>query len=163
MGTKFLADSEILTVAMNIEEDGYKFYDEAAKAIKSKEAGEIFCKLRDDELDHGKIFREMFDLLPGADSNDLFGIKDEIASYLRALVETGVFKSMDKGSFKRLNEVRALETGIQAERDSVLFYTEARRVSVNPKAKDIISRVIDIEKEHIVILTKRLRIARKLF
>jgi rubrerythrin len=163
MGTKFLSDNEMLTVAMNMEDEGYRFYDTIAKQTKRKETKEIFQKLRDDETEHYKTFKEMLDSLPGADSKDYFGIKEETASYLRVLVETGVFKNVDKESLRRIDETKTLEMAIQAERDAVLFYTEAQKSSVNPKAKKIMSEIIDIEKGHIVVLTSRLRIARKLF
>ena len=105
----------------------------------------------------------MLDSLPDNSSKDYFGIRDEIADYLKALVDTGVFKSVDKSFFKNLNEIKALEKSVQAERDAVLFYSEAERFSVNPKAKEIMSKIIDIEKEHIVTLASRLRVAHKLF
>lgn len=163
MGTKFLSDNEILTVAMNIEENGYRFYDLVAKNSKQKETKRIFERLRDEETEHKKAFKEMFDSLPNADSYDYFGIKEEIASYLRALVDTGVFKGMADESIKKLNEIKALEVGVRAERDTVLFFTAAQRSSANPKAKEIMNAIIEIEKGHIVTLTNRLRVARNLF
>ncbi len=163
MGTKLLSDNEILTVAMNIEENGYRFYDVVAKNSKQKETKMIFERLRDEETEHKKGFKEMLESLPNADSYDYFGINEEIASYLRILVDTGVFKGMDDESIKKLNETRALEVGIQAERDTVLFFSAVQRSSVNPKAKDIMNAIIEVEKGHIVTLTNRLRVARKLF
>jgi len=163
MGTRFLSDNEILTVAMNIEEDGHRFYDAVARNSKRKETNEIFERLRDEEMEHKKTFKEMLDSLSKSDSYDYFGISEDIASYLRALVDTGVFKNTDAESIKKLNEIKALEIGIQAEKDSVLFYSEAQKSSVNPKARDIINTIIEVEKGHIVSLVNRLRVARKLF
>jgi rubrerythrin len=163
MNTKFLTDSEILTVAMNIEEEGYSFYNAAAGTSRHKESREIFKKLAAEEVEHKKTFSEILNSLPSADSRDYFGIADEIASYLRALVETGVFKGIDDARLKKMSEIEALETGVKAERDSILFYTEAQDSSANPKAKRLMSRIIDIEKGHLVTLTNRLRVARKLF
>ncbi len=163
MTTQYLTDSEILTVALNMEDEGCEFYNNAALGAKNRETKEVFERLRSDESEHRKIFKDMLDSLPDNSSKDYFGIRDEIADYLKALVDTGVFKSVDKSFFKNLNEIKALEKSVQAERDAVLFYSEAERFSVNPKAKEIMSKIIDIEKEHIVTLASRLRVAHKLF
>lgn len=163
MVMKFLSDNEIITVAMNLEDEGYKFYDEAARISKHKEMKDVFNKLRDEEKDHYKTFKELLDTLPKTDSRDYFDISEEIASYLNSLVETGVFKSIDKDSIKKMGETGALEAGVKVERDSILFYTQAMQASTNPKGKETLSKIIDVEREHLVILTGRLRVARRLF
>jgi len=160
---KNLADSEILTVAMNIEDAGYKFYNKAAGAIKHAESKAIFERLRDEELEHYSTFKLLLEGISEAEKKDYFSISEDIAAYLEALVATGVFLDVDPSSIVKISETRALEIGIEAERDSILFYTAAEKSSVNPKAREIMRRLIDIEKEHMVTLTNRLRVARKLF
>ncbi len=161
MVTKFLSDDEVIMVAINLEDEGYKFYDSAVKASKSKESREIFQRLKDEEGEHKKIFKEMLNNLPPKDPKRYFDIKDEVAAYLNSLIETGVFK--EKSPMDKISEIDALQMGIDAERDSILFYTSARDSSINPKGKEIMSKLIAVEKEHLVMLTNRLRIARKLF
>lgn len=163
MGTKYLSDSEVLKVAMNMEDEGYKFYDKVAKGSKKKDAKKAFEKLRDEEVEHYRTFKDMLDKLPDASARDYFGISEEVASFLKVLVDTGVFKDVDQAAIAKLSEIQALELGIKAERDSVLFYTEAQRSSANPKAKEIMSGIIEEERKHVVTLTDRLRVARKLF
>ena len=121
MGTKYLSDSEILTVAMNIESDGYRFYNQAGKQAKHKEAREVFERLRDEEARHLSAFKEILSSLPDSGANDYFGISAEIAPYLEALAETGVFKNTDNKTLKDLDETKTLQMAVQAERDSVLL------------------------------------------
>ncbi len=163
MITKFLSDNEIITVAMNLEEEGMLFYDEAAKLSKHKESRDIFTKLRDEEKEHYGTFKDLLDGLKGADSRTYFDIDDQTRAYLRSLVETNVFKTIDKKAIKKMDEVTALETALNVERDSVLFYKAAQASSVNQTAGQIMSKIIDIEKTHIIVLANRLRVARKLF
>lgn len=163
MTIKYLSDSEVLTVAMNMEDEGYKFYAEAARVSKNKETRNVFEKLMEDESEHFRVFKDMLDSISGKDSSDYFGITDDMASYLRVLIETGVFKTMDKDLFRKMKEVEALEIAVRTEQDAVLFYTGAGTSSVNPKAREVMSNIAQIEKEHIVLLTNRLRRARRLF
>lgn len=163
MVMKFLADNEIITVAMNLEDEGYRFYDEVARISRHKDSKDIFNKLKTDEEEHYKTFKGFLDALPQTDSRDYFDIKEEIAAYLNSLIETDIFKNIDKGSIKKMDEVQALEIGVKAERDSILFYTQARESSINQKAKDILVKIIEIEKGHLITLTNRLRMARRLF
>ena len=88
---------------------------------------------------------------------------DEAASYLRSLIETGVFNTIDRKALKKPGEVQALEIGVKVERDSILFYTAVRSSSPNQKARDAMAKIIEIEKSHLVLLGNRLRVARKLF
>jgi len=163
MVMKFLSDSEVITVAMNLEEEGAKFYEEAAKISKNKETKDIFSRLKKEEDEHYKTFKELLETLPGADSKGYFDISEEISAYLNSLVDSGVFKNTPKAGIKQLGEAAALWIGVNAERDSILFYTQAHIASTNPQGREVLSRIIDIEKEHLVTLTNRLRIARKLF
>lgn len=163
MVMKFLSDDEVITVAMNLEQEGRGFYDEAARLSKHKETKEIFNKLRDEEADHYKTFKDLLDNIQAAGPKGYFNINEEAVSYLNSLIETGVFKGIDKQSIKRLSEAEVLEIGLKVERDSVLYYNEAQKMSTNPKAREIMSKIIEIEKEHLVTLTNRLRVARRLF
>jgi len=164
MVEEYLADSEILAVAMNLEKEGYDFYDGAAGRAKTHETKDVFLKLRDDEAEHRRVFGDMLKSLPGGDSTGYFGaVNAEIASYLRTLIDAGVFKSIDKAAVKRPGDVQALEIGVAVEKDSILFYSATQKSSVNPKAKEMMSKIIDVEKGHLVALSNRLRVARKLF
>lgn len=163
MITEFLSDNEIITVAMNLEEEGMSFYDEAAKLSRHKESRDIFMKLRDEEKEHYGTFKEILGGLGGADSKAYFDIDDQTRAYLKSLVETGVFKTIDRKTIKKMDEITALETALNVERDSILFYKAAKASSVNKKAGQIMSKIIVIEKTHLIMLSNRLRVARKLF
>jgi rubrerythrin len=164
MVEKYLADNEILMVAINLEKEGYDFYDGAAGRAKTRETKDVFLKLRDEEAEHRRVFEDILRSLTEEDSTEYFGVMNaEVALYLRTLIDTGVFKSIDKAAIKRLGDVHALEIGVAVEKDSILFYSATQKSSVNSKAKEIMLKIIDIEKSHLVALGNRLRVARKLF
>lgn len=163
MVMQFLSDSEIVTVAMNLENEGYEFYNKAARISKQRESKDVFNKLKDEEKEHHETFKELLGSISKNDSRDYFDISQQTASYLNSLVETGVFKGKEKAAFKKMNEIEVLEIGLNAERDSILFYTQAMEISKDRRAGDILSRIIEIEKGHLILLANRLRVARKLF
>ena len=162
MAAGSLSDKEALKMAMELEEVGRDFYLETAGASKGLEAKEMFKKLADAELDHYNLFKELLE--SSQFQEELYN--QDVSDYLRNLVDTVVFNKIDK-PFKKwvrgLSEIEALSIGIQAERDSILFYNQAAATTGSAKSKDVFDKLADIEKEHFALLSGQLRIARKLF
>ena len=51
-----LSDCEAVRVAINLEEDGLKFYSELARKVKEPNLQETLCRLIADEEEHIRIF-----------------------------------------------------------------------------------------------------------
>ncbi len=78
---------------------------------------------------------------------------------MRAMAESSVFPSDDRqkeilGGLKNIADV--LTIGIQAEKDSILFYTEMTINARYVEAKDAFRRLLKEEKKHLIDLRNKL-------
>ncbi|GAI03234.1 unnamed protein product, partial [marine sediment metagenome] len=75
---------------------------------------------------------------------------EEYMLYLKSLVDSSVFSNITEAQQKAdkvSSEIEALDTGVQAEKDSILFYTEMQNFMRQPDQK-IVLNIIDEEKTH---------------
>ena len=71
--------------------------------------------------------------------------------YLKSLVDSVIFSNVAEAQQKAAkisNEIEALDTGIQAEKDSILFYTELQTL-VRGRDREVVLTVLDEEKNHL--------------
>lgn len=147
---------EILEMALRIEENGVEFYTQAGNASKSKKLKELFTFLAEEEKKHIIVFGEMDRSVKDDTKPDtLDPYLDEASLYLKALANSRVFTNKNEG--KRLagivrNEEEALQTAINMEKDSILFYYELHSAITN-KDKAILESIIKEEKKHLGKLT----------
>jgi len=76
---------------------------------------------------------------------------EEYMLYLKSLVDSAVFSNVTEAQQKAarvFNEVEALDTGIQAEKDSILFYIELQNL-VRERDREVVLNIVDEEKKHL--------------
>ncbi len=160
MTIELLADTEALKVGMNMEEQGLKFYEEMIKKVESGATRTLLEALAEAEREHFKTFSELHRQLSGEMSTVGWALDEELRQYLGSLIETGVFyqvSDVPDADVKDLSEVEALSVGIQAEKDSILFYREAIEKSQNPRGRQAFERILEEGKKHLVDLNQRLK------
>ncbi|MFN3466894.1 MAG: ferritin family protein [Candidatus Brocadiales bacterium] len=161
---KFMNDDEALRVAANLEKEGFKFYINAAEKASNPKTRRMFHDLATAEKKHLALFEDIRSELPKR-GGEPWGDEDEmINSYIRMLVDTGVFTSpakREKALKKTLSEEEALRIGIQTEKDSILFFTEASRLCTNPRGRRMFKSLIGEEKRHLTDLARYLLGLRK--
>lgn len=147
--------SEIVQLGTQIEKNGRDFYLAVADRSSSDEVKGIFQHLADEEKKHIKVWEDTFSSLeekyepPQAYSDEYF-------AYLRALSEEYVFTRQKKGeevARKIKDEIEAVEVGIGAEKDSILFYNEMKKF-VLKNAHDTIDELIEQEQKHLTDLSR---------
>lgn len=147
---------EVLDMAIRIEENGLKFYSDAAKAAKSHQLQELFRALSDEEGQHIKTFLELKRLLTDDDSTGGFDpYIEEAQQYLNSLADTEVFTNPEAGrnAARTLSgEEEAINMAIGMEKDSLLFYYELEKM-IRDKDRKVIASLIEQEKEHVRKLT----------
>ncbi len=157
-------DAEALKIAVNIEEEGLGFYSVLMKNTKDPKTKEIFSKLASDEKDHlarfQKAYLELTSLISTTPSCEDYTVD----LYLKYLVDTGVFAQ--KGEARRLaaeikTDVDALKIGIQAEKDSILYYAEAAKNTKYPAGKMAFEQLANEEKKHLKLLAEQLKALKK--
>ncbi|MEW6333417.1 MAG: ferritin family protein [Thermodesulfobacteriota bacterium] len=143
-----LETSDIVEVAIRIEENGANFYRYAVQVAGSEETKALFGQLADDEAEHRKVFAE---LLAGMDASaPVEGYDGEYAAYLHDYVDNRlVFKKEAlAGELARIrDEASALDFAIRRELDSLHYYREIREL-LPADRRGAIDRIILEEKEH---------------
>ncbi|MDH4101616.1 MAG: ferritin family protein [Nitrospirota bacterium] len=147
---------EVLNMAVRIEENGYRFYTDAAKATNSKPLKDLFLSLAEDEKDHAATFAALRKTLPEKQASGFDPYGEEAQLYLSALADTEIFSSPDKG--KKLGAAiaepkEAINYAIGKEKDSILFYYEILKM-VREKDIPLLEKLIDQEKDHLMKLVK---------
>jgi len=141
--------SEIVQLGIQIEKNGRDFYSAAVKSSKSDKAKQIFEYLAKEEEKHIKAWEDIHSAL-GEKYEPPQAYSDEYYGYLRALSEEYVFTKEKKGEEIARNvkdEIQAIDIGINAEKDSILFYTGVKKL-VLKSAYKIIDRLIEEEQKH---------------
>jgi rubrerythrin len=147
--------NEIIELAVQIEHNGYAFYHEATKhkGLDTKSV-ELFTTLRDQELNHEKIFLALRD---GEDIKNLTFTQDWelVASYLKTIVDSRIFNSAD-AAIKLATQAQGvkniLDYAIQFEKDTLLYFHTIKDALTVPKAQAAVARIIHEEISHVLRL-----------
>ena len=141
--------NELINIAIGIERRGIAFYDVLARSTQNAQAREIFQYLVGMERGHIQVFQGMLD------ETDKYEVPEAYAgeywAYLQALVDSAVFTDdmvTSELATQSENDVAAIELGISAEKDSILFYYEMREIVSKP-VRATIDKIIAEEKLHL--------------
>ena len=148
--------SEIFEMALDFERQGVRFYNRASEMFEEPEIKSMLTSLAAMEAEHEQIFSSMRECLVGYKGYaDVFDPDGIAASYLRAMTAGKVFDAMAPltGS-ETLADI--LKKGIEAEKNSVVFYTGIRSVVPENLGRDKVDKIIEEEMSHIVILSDKL-------
>ena len=141
--------NELINIAIGIEGRGIAFYDIMAKSTGNAAAREIFQYLAGVEREHIQIFRNMLTEAEKHERPEAYA--GEYAAYLQALVDSAVFTddmATSEIATQAEGSVSAIELGIMAEKDSILFYYGMREI-MPQGIHSILNRVIAEEKLHL--------------
>ncbi len=148
--------NEIIELAVQIEHNGYAFYNEALKhkGLDAK-SQDLITTLRDQEVNHEKIFLALRD---DADLKNLTFTQDWelVASYLKTIVDSRIFNSPDAAiqlATKAQDVIAILDHAIQFEKDTLLFFHTIKDAITNPKAQAALARIIHEEISHVLRLS----------
>lgn len=148
-------DLEGLRIAMEIETRGKEFYRQAYEQAVKQEHKDLFLLLMNDEVDHYNTFKKIFTVLKErkeANSDDYL-FDHESSRYLTVLAESQVFprEEQAQGMIAGLKTISAiLETALQAEKDSILFYDELAKSAKFEDARKIFNTLKTEEQAHAV-------------
>lgn len=141
--------SELIDIAIRIERTGITFYDIMAKSTDDAMTRNVFQQLADMEREHIQIFEGMLDEAEKYKLNE--SENKEYAGYLQALIDSAVFTDdmiTSQMATQADSDIKALELGISAEKDSILFYYQMKDILPQP-ALSTVNRIITEEKSHL--------------
>jgi rubrerythrin len=146
--SNILNASEILKVAIRIEENGEAFYRTMADKLESQQIKDAFVYLADEDGRHKRIFEEM---LSKADNYEPFeSYPGEYTAYLRAYADEHIFSREKTGQLmakKIKTAIEAVEFGAGIELDSIHYYHEVKNF-VPEHQRNIIDKIIEEERSH---------------
>jgi rubrerythrin len=159
MNITFSAD-EIFEMAEQIERNATGFYGDAAKKATDKDAKKLFTDLAVMENSHLKIFQQMRKQLKSEEKESTtFDPESEAIMYLQTMAD-GHGTEGKKGRNEKLtgNEMinEIFQIGINAEKDSVVFYTALKEMVPPGTGRDKVMEIIDEELGHLVLLKMQL-------
>lgn len=145
----FISGSELAKIAIGIERNGAVFYDSLVKSTKDVTARDIYKYLASKEREHIEIFQNMLAMLVDYQPPETY--TEEYALYLKALVDSTVFSNEQVAhqmAQKIVNEAEAIQIGLGAEKDSILFYSEMREL-VRHSDREVVDKIINEERTHL--------------
>jgi len=142
------AASDIVEVAIRIEENGVNFYKFAEQIAKKEDEKKLFAQLAQAEVAHKKTFEKLFASMEK--NNPPESYEGEFGAYLRSYVDNNLIftkEIMDQQLAKIKDTSAALDFAIQRELDSILYYHEIKPL-VPASEHEVIEAVINEEREH---------------
>src|SRR3972149_1100438 len=116
---------EIVEMAIRIEENGLRYYADAARATKTKRLKELFLALSEEEARHINLFTDLKEKIPSDSPAEGFDpYITEATQYLKAMADTEVFKEPGEGgklAGRVFDEKKGLEGGIARGKGSRTF------------------------------------------
>lgn len=146
---------ETTKIAMDMEKEGQEFYGKAAALAEDEKLRSIFLLLEEQERRHAEIFAGLHKMLSEVNNlSDEYLYDENVSLYMKALVENKVFKQDELDKIKSMSSMKdALQIGINAEKSSILFYSEIIRNTKSTEVLGALSLILAEEKKHLVDLT----------
>lgn len=148
MGNIF-SGSEIVELGIQIEKNGFDFYQSLSKNTKNMAAEEVFKFLAGEEQKHITVFQG---ILSGVQKYEPQGLDaDEYYAYMNDLASNYIFTKKDKGEelAKGIKgDAQAVDMGIGFEKDSIIFYERMKKIVPDFDQK-VIDSLIEQENKHL--------------
>ena len=146
--------SELLEMALSMERNGIAFYQALANETQNKDSKAIYDYLAGEEEKHMNTFQGMLNTVgqyqPPEDSTR------EYMLFLQNIVAPAVFPNItavQRRAEKMSSEIETIDTAIQAEKNSILFYIEMQNFVKQPDQQTVLN-IMNAEKAHLVQLSQ---------
>lgn len=144
-----LSGRELIDIAVGIERNGAAFYDSLVKSTSDLMAKSAYQSLAEQEREHIGIFQNMLGLV------DVYSFPEDYTEeydlYLKALVDSSIFTDYQVAremAQKVSSDAEAIQIGIIAEKESILFYSEIRDL-VRRSERQVLNKIIEEERSHL--------------
>jgi rubrerythrin len=152
--------SEVFKIAIQIEENGKRFYEYSAAIIADPEVKVLFEDLARQEVEHRNKFQSLLaQLPPQASAATVWDPQNEAEQYIKMMADQHVFVSGNLDvQLAQLKNVRdALKLAVEFEKDSVLLFLSMQEATDEKKGRELIRLLVKEEQEHLRRLSLELR------
>jgi rubrerythrin len=141
---------EIAREAIRLEIKGRNFFRLAAEVTQSDLGKKMFEKLANDEIEHLKVFGEMFTEATGGVEWKQFvrGEEKETSAIIEGLKERMSGAGKEKGA----GDLEAIRIGMELERKAIDFFSGLASASISSEAKEIAEKIREQEEGHYDLL-----------
>jgi rubrerythrin len=148
--------AEIFQMAMELEEAGRVFYETLAKESEDRDLADLCRNLAVQESSHYSKFKEMSEALVQRPASRPL-TWDEL-HFAQILIEERILSDPEaaRDAASSGDVAGILDTAIQLEKDSVLFYSELLS-EVDAEDTPAVKEIIDEEKRHVRVLVEARR------
>jgi len=139
---------DMLAAALEMEEKGKAFYEQAFKTCRNPQCREIFRSLAEEEVVHGQRIRQIHDTLSSGQCwtrnwEGLKGPSKPLGDLFRNLAV------QEKKKIKaETSDLEAIDIALDFESAGVKFYEDHLAKAVDPMEKAFLYKMIQEEKEH---------------
>lgn len=148
--------AEVFKIALEIEENGREFYEEAQKIVDAPEVKQLFSWLAQAEVSHKNYFSELLAALPkGTATPTVWDPDNELDQYLKHMADQHVFrKNTDIAQLlakvKGADSSReALLLAAQFEKDSIVLFAELKDLTDNHESHYQVAKIMKEEQAHL--------------
>ncbi|MDR1545574.1 MAG: ferritin family protein [Deltaproteobacteria bacterium] len=141
---------EAFKIAIAVEENGLKFYRQAAAKFSGPVA-EMFEGLAKEEDIHKAVFSKILDTLPKGQPS-VYDPNNETDQYLQMMADLNIFKtnsSVDEVLAGITNVKDAVKLAIGLEKDSVVFFVQLKNAAAQLSDELSIDKLILEEAKHL--------------
>lgn len=143
---------EMFCTAIQMKERKKSLYEDAMKTCPDQVGIETFRMLRDAEDEHVHRIQAIYeDLKKGSVSADVCQFHDFEGSDKKAILRK-IAEQHGKIPKACVDDVVAIETGLQLENTSIEFFEKQLQLAQDPMEKEFIGRMIAEEREHYILL-----------
>jgi len=145
----FVSARELVDIALGIENNGAAFYEALYETASEERMKGVYRYLADNEREHAAVFRTI--LSSGEDQSLGDTFDDDYDRYLKSLVDSSVFRNevaARDAARQAATDREALDLGIAAEKESILFYTEIGGL-VRRADADVLGQIVREERAHL--------------
>jgi len=146
--------SEIVTMAVEAEKNGFAFYQAMANRAIDEKTRNIFAFLAEEEAEHENTFQQLLNKLSPIEMSHTD--EAEYCNYLNAFTSTRIFNAsvdIDQLVQSITSDIEAVDIALNIEKESILFYYELREQE-SGEGRESIDEIIREEKNHLTRLAQ---------
>lgn len=143
---------QALNKALKLEQDGQRFYVEAAERTMDDRGSAMFRSLADDEVLHAQIIQRQIDELTAGQGWVLPQGVAEVEVDLESPLFPKGKEELKKAVRPDASDTEALLFALQIENDSFDLYSEQAQVAQDPNAKRMYKYLANAERTHFNLL-----------
>ena len=138
---------EIIELAIKIEKNGEAVYRSAIEKVPNPELVPLLEWMADEEVKHANWFAELKHNLETKNENPF--VEEMGHELFNEMLGDKNFslKDVDFATIEEIDDL--IETFIEFEKDSIIFYEVLKPFVEDPAAQDYLKKIVDEEKRHI--------------